>query len=78
MKKRLWKIWQRWLVCSIPINIISLIICACMFDSESNIPLIVGAINMVWLTIIVIANSDNKAKRSKEYMDGTNDKKHIA
>lgn len=78
MKKKLWKVWQRWLICSVPINIISLIIMACMFDSESNIPLIVGAINMVWLTIIVIANSDHKAKRSKEYMDGTKDKKHIA
>ena len=78
MKRKLWRAWQFLLVMSIPASIISLIIMACMFDSESNIPLIIGAINMVWLTIIVIANSDHKTKRSKEYMDGTKNKKHIA
>lgn len=78
MKEKISRLWKNFLILSIPLSIISLIICACMFDSESNIPLIIGAINMVWLTIIVIANSDHKTKRSKEYMDGTKNKKHIA
>lgn len=78
MKRKLWKIWQRWLVLSIPANIISLIICACMFDSESIVPLVIGAINLIWLTIIVIANSDNADKGSKERKHEINDTEHVA
>lgn len=78
MKRKLWRAWQLLLVMSIPASIISLIICACMFDSESKLPLIIGAINLIWISIIVIANSDNADKRSKERKHEINDTEHVA
>lgn len=63
MKKKLRKVWNNYLIISIPINIISLIICACCLDSESILPIIVGMINLIWIALIVVANSDEEPKR---------------
>lgn len=78
MKKKISRLWKSFLILSIPLSIISLIICACMFDSESKLPLIIGAINLIWISIIVIANSDNADKRSKERKHEINDTEHVA
>lgn len=70
MKKKLWKIWRGWLVLSIPANIISMLVMACMLDSESKIPAIVMAVNLVWLAILFIANDDIATpKKRKEKND---------
>lgn len=63
MKKKLWKIWQRFLLVSIPLNIFSLVICACCLDSESIIPIIIGTLNLLWIALIVVANTDEESKR---------------
>lgn len=79
MKRKLWRAWQGWLIVSIPMNIISLIIAACCFDSDSIIPIIVAAVNLIWLTIIIIANSDrDKNRKRREYKDEFIDKGNCA
>lgn len=60
MKKKLAKLWQGFLIISIPINVISLVICGCCLDSESIIPIVVGTINLSWIALIVEANLPEK------------------
>lgn len=63
MKKKLAKLWQVFLIISIPISVISLVICGCCLDSESIIPIIIGTINLLWIALIVAANTDEESKR---------------
>ena len=78
MKKKLWKIWQHWLVISIPVNVISAVICGCMLDSKSHIPMIVLAINLAWLFILVEANAESKnTKRKDKETDEINNSEFI-
>ena len=60
MKKKLAKLWQEFLIISIPLSIISLVICGCCLDSESIIPIIIGTINLLWIALIVEANLPEK------------------
>ena len=72
MRKKLWKIWQTFLILSIPGSIISLFIMACCLDSKNHVPAIIMAVNMGWLLILAIANSDigtEKKKKEKEKDD---------
>lgn len=66
MRRRLWKIWQKWLRLSIPLNLICWIVCACCLDSKSIIPAIVCVINGLWLGLIAWANSENRNTRKHE------------
>lgn len=67
MKRKLWKIWQKWLRISIPVNLISWIFFVCCIDSETLVPTIICLINGVWLCLIAISNSrgenDGKIQR---------------
>lgn len=63
MKKKLAKLWQGFLLVSVPLNIFSLVICACCLDSESIIPIIIGTLNLLWIALIVVANTDEEPKR---------------
>lgn len=58
MKKIFHKLWQRWLVVSIPLNIISLLVAICFVDSKSWIPLVIILVNLAWLALMMVANSD--------------------
>ena len=60
MKRKLAKLWQGFLIISIPINVISLVICGCCLDSESIIPIVIGTINLSWIALIVEANLPEK------------------
>lgn len=66
MKKKLWRIWQAFLILSIPLNIVSLVICGCMLDSKSHIPLIVCGINILWLVWLMVCNAEKNEKKSHE------------
>lgn len=82
MKKKLWKIWQRFLPVSIWIAIAAIIISGCCLNSEKIIPVIVMGLSFVWLTIILIANDPariEKEKRIKEKKKhGNDDQEDIA
>lgn len=60
MRRRVWKIWQKWLRLSIPLNLICWIVCACCLDSKSIIPAIVCLVSGLWLTLLVWANSGSR------------------
>ena len=77
MKKKLWKIWQRFLLVSVPLNIFSLVICACCLDSESIIPIIIGTINLLWIALIVVANTDEESKRKDRKHNGIKDQEYF-
>lgn len=62
MKRKLWKIWQKWLRISIPVNLISWIFFVCCIDSETLVPTIICLINGVWLCLIAAANSGDRKK----------------
>lgn len=66
MKRKMWRAWQTWLKVSIPLNMISWFICACMLDSETIIPAIVCLVNGAWLCLLAAANSDWNKKGKKE------------
>ena len=66
MRKKLWKIWQTFLILSIPGSIISLFVMACCLDSESHIPAVIMAINILWLLLLSTANSDIGAEKKKK------------
>ena len=79
MKKKLAKLWQGFLIISIPISVISLVICGCCLDSESIIPIVVGTINLLWLFLIVEANLPNKEEsKGKDNDDEINFEEYIA
>lgn len=65
MKKKLRKVWQRWLVLSIPISIIGIIFWACCLDSESILPIVMLSINGSWLFLLVEANKDEKETKNE-------------
>lgn len=69
MKKKLAKLWQGFLIISIPISVISLVICGCCLDSESIIPIVIGTINLLWLFLIVEANLPNKEENKGKDKD---------
>ena len=60
MKRKLWKIWQKWLRISIPLNLISWIFFVCCIDSETLVPTIICLINGAWLCLIAVANTPKK------------------
>lgn len=78
MKKKLWKIWQMFLIISIPLSIISLIICGLTLDSNTPAPTIIGLVNLLWLIWLMICNDpsriNKKDRRNKknEYKDKDN------
>lgn len=80
MKKRLWKIWQIFLILSIPLSIISLLICGLMLDSETPAPTIIGMINLLWLIWMMICNDPTRTnkKRRRKTQDEIEDKNDIA
>ena len=66
MRRRVWKIWQKWLRLSIPLNLICWIVCACCLDSKSIIPAIVCLVSGLWITLLIVANSPRKERREYE------------
>lgn len=77
MKKKLRKIWNYFLVFSIPFSIISLVICACCLDSESIIPIIIGTINLLWLLLITEANTEQENNRKDRKHNGIKDQEYF-
>lgn len=75
MRKRLRKVWQFWLVISIPICFIRAIFWVCCLDSESVIPIIMCGLNVGWLFLMCMANDESRIDK-KEVTHGTKDKKH--
>ena len=72
MRKKLWKIWQTFLILSIPGSIISLFIMACYLDEDSYIPAIVMGVNLAWLCLLGAANCKGRDKNvKKNRFDGT-------
>jgi len=65
MKRNIHKLWQRWLVLSIPISIIGTIFWACCIDSKSILPIIMLAINVSWLFLMVEANTDERESKDE-------------
>ena len=79
MKKKISRLWNNFLILSIPLSIISLVICGCCLDSESIIPIVVGTINLLWLFLIVEANLPNKEEsKGKDNDDEINSEEYIA
>ena len=68
-KKKLWKIWQIFLVLSIPTNILLFILGACFLDSDSLIPGIVCAVSGCWLLWLTICNERSSKNKREEYID---------
>jgi hypothetical protein len=66
MRRRVWKIWQKWLRLSIPLNLICWIVCACCLDSKSITPAIVCLVSGLWITLLIVANSPRKERREYE------------
>ena len=62
-KKKLGKIWQMFLVLSIPTNILIFILGACFLDSDSLVPGIVCAVSGCWLLWLTICNERNTEKK---------------
>ena len=63
MKRKIWRMWQKWLRLSIPLNLISWIFFACCLDSKSIVPAVVCVINGLWLGLIAWANTPPKNER---------------
>lgn len=66
MRRKMWRVWQKFLRVSIPLNLISWLICACCIDSKSIIPAVICIINGMWLSLICAANTPKNERRGYE------------
>lgn len=73
MKRKMWRMWQKFLRISIPLNLISWIVCACCLDSKSIIPAVVCIINGLWISLLAVANSPRNERREHEDEISVND-----
>lgn len=65
MRKRLKKIWQKFLVVSFVLAIIGTIFWACCLDTDSWIPTVMLGINLGWVLLITISNDPERIEESK-------------
>lgn len=70
MKKKLVKVWNAFLVISVYVAIIGIVFWTCCVDSDSNIPMIMLAINEAWLVLIFVANDPNRIERKEKKKHG--------
>lgn len=69
MRRRLWKMWQKWLRLSIPLNLICWIVCACCLDSKSIVPAVICVINALWIMLLAMANNPERNNKKRGYED---------
>lgn len=65
MRKKIWKVWQKFLVLSIPASVIVILLSACCLDGDSILPLIAMALGFGWLLLLIIANDEKCTKKEK-------------
>lgn len=65
MKKKIKKVWNNFLIVSIPISIIGTIFWTCCLDSKSILPIIMLGVNVSWLLLLVEANKDEKETKNE-------------
>ena len=75
LKKRLRKVWQIWLVISIPISILGIFYWSCHIGNGSIFPIIMWFLNMGWLAIIFVANDETRIEKEKEKKHGIKSEK---
>ena len=66
IRKIVWKIWQTWLILSIPLNIGNFIFWGCCLESRTVTPVIMCVISGAWLMLLSIATTKDKERRRKE------------
>ena len=76
MKKRLRKVWQIWLVISIPISILGIFYWSCHIVNGSIFPIIMWVLNMGWLALICVANDETRIEKEKEKKHETKNTKN--
>lgn len=76
MKKWLRKMWQIWLVISIPISILGIFYWSCHIGNGSIFPIIMWVLNMGWLALIFVANDETRIEKEKEKKHGTKNTKN--